>query len=109
MNLIAAQELLLQAHQYFGKHTEGYQTWGTVAFKQIAIRVDKNNILTSHPTLPLSMQSTEDYKLIPLKGNTYFQKIFFWKRNIQVAFITQQEYASQIKETIPPILEGWFP
>lgn len=105
MNLTAAQELLLQAHPYFEKHTEGYRTWGKVTFEQIAIRVDKNKILTSHPTLPLSMQSTKDYQLISLKGNTYFQKIFFWKRNIQVAFITRQEYASRIKETIPPILD----
>lgn len=105
MNLTSAQEHLLHAHQYFGRHTEGYQTWGRVTFQQIGIRVDRNNILISHPSLPLSAQTTEDYRLISIKGNTYFQKIFFWKRNIQVVFITQQEFASQIKNTIPPILD----
>lgn len=105
MNLKTAQEHILQAHKYFEQHTEGYQTWGKVEFKQIAIRVDKKNILVSHPTKALSEQTIEDFDLIPTKGDTYFQKIFFWKWNMEVAFLTQQEYASQVKETIPPILD----
>jgi len=105
VNLKTAQEHILQAHTYFEQHTEGYQTWGKVEFKQIAIRVDKKNILISHPTKALSEQTIEDFELIPLRGNTYFQKLFFWKWKIEVAFLTQQEYASQVKETIPPILD----
>lgn len=105
MNLISAQELILNSHHYFKEHNDGYKTWGKVSFKQIAIRVDGKNILTSHPTLPLYAQTATDFKLVPLKGDSYFQKIFASKRKIQVVFITQQEFASQIKETIPPILD----
>lgn len=105
MNLKTAQEHILQAPSYFEKHTEGYQTWGKVEFKQIAIRVDKNQILISHPTKPLADQTIHDFQLIPTKGSTYFQKIFFWNWNMEVAFLTQQEYASQVQETIPPILD----
>lgn len=105
MNLKSAQELILQAQSYFDHHSEGYQTWGKVELKQVAIRVDKNKILISHPTKSLSEQTIQDFELIPSKGKTYFQKIFFWKWNMEVAFITKQEYASQVNETIPPILD----
>lgn len=105
MKLAAAQQLILGANEYFELHNAGYKTWGKVNFLQIAVRLDDRKILISHPDKALSQQTLEDLKIIPLKGESYFQKIFFWRWNIQVILLTHQEYASQVKETIPPILD----
>lgn len=105
MNLTEAQQLILGAHAFFEKNIAGYKTWGKVDFLQIAVRFNKNKILVSHPDKPLSQQTIEDFKILPLKGENYFQKILFWRWKIQVVLLTRQEFASQVKETIPPILD----
>lgn len=105
MRLEEAQDLILQAHTYFKKHEASYQSWGKVNFLQIAVRLNDRKILLSNPDKGLDQQKAEDLKIIPLKGDTYFQKILFWSWNCHVVLLTHQEYASQIKETIPPILD----
>lgn len=105
MNLQSAQLQLLGAHQYFETQSAGYQTWGKVNFLRIALRVGKDQILISHPDKPLSEQTIADFQLLPLRGETFYQKIFFWRSGIHAVLLTHQEYASQVKETIPPILD----
>lgn len=105
MKLSEAQQLILGAHDYFEKNIAGYKTWGQVDFLQIAVRIDDRKILVSHPNKSLSEQSINDFQILPLKGESYFQKIFFWRWKIQIILLTRQEYASQVTETIPPILD----
>ena len=105
MKLKAAQELILNAPHFFKIHLEGYHTWGKVEFLQIAVRLDNKKILISHPEKPFEQQTQNDFEILPLKGNTYFQKLLFWKWSSDVVVMTRQEYASQVKETIPPILD----
>lgn len=105
MKLAEAQHLILHAHSYFEKHNAGYTTWGKVNFLQIAVRLDDRKILVSNPNKPLDKQTVEDLEVLPLKGSSYFQKILFWRWSSNVALLTQQEFASQVTETIPPILD----
>ena len=100
-----AQALILNANSYFEQHSVGYQTWGKVEFLQIAVRIDDQKLLISNPNKSLSNQTPEDLQEIPLKGHSYFQKILFWSRNCDIALLTHQEYAAQVTETIPPILD----
>src|SRR5690554_1584363 len=105
MELEKAQELILHAHTYFKKHEAGYKSWGKVNYLQIAVRLNDRTILISNPNKTLDQQEIQNLKIIPLKGASYFQKILFWNWNCKVALWTHQEYAAQIKETIPPILD----
>ncbi|MCO5248649.1 MAG: hypothetical protein M9887_06870 [Chitinophagales bacterium] len=105
MKLSEAQALILNAPQYFKANLEGYHTWGKVDFLQIAVRLDNNQLLLSHPDKALSEQTAEDLQVLPLKGDSYFQKLLFWKWRSNIVVMTRQEYASQVKETIPAILD----
>ncbi|MCZ2394416.1 MAG: hypothetical protein LC105_11200 [Chitinophagales bacterium] len=105
MKLIEAQNLILNAPAFFEQHLEGYQTWGNVNFLQIAVRLDNRKILVSNPDKSLKEQTINDFSILPLKGDSYFQKLLFWKWKINIALLTYQEFASQVNETIPPILD----
>ncbi|MCO5231452.1 MAG: hypothetical protein M9958_09885 [Chitinophagales bacterium] len=105
MTLSEAQNLILNAPQFFEEHLAGYQTWGNVNFLQIAVRLNDRKILVSNADKPLNEQTINDFTILPLKGDSYFQKLLFWKWKINVALLTYQEFASQVTETIPPILD----
>lgn len=105
MKLEQAQNLILGAANYFERQSQGYENWGQVHFLQMAVRLDDRQILVSHPEKPLSEQTEKDFKILPLKGESYFQKMLFWNWNCKIALLTQQEFASQVSETIPPILD----
>ncbi len=105
MTLIEAQQLIRSASDYFLHNREGYQSWGEVKFVQIAVRIDNRQLLISDPEKKLSEQTPEDLRIIPLKGDSYFQKILFWSPACNIALKTKQEFASQIQDTIPPVLD----
>lgn len=78
----------------------GYESWGKVTVKRIAIREGKNlfssGALQASDIEPLKVVSEED-KMIAA--------IFAARKNINCLIITAQEYGSTLKEEVPPILD----
>jgi len=78
----------------------GYESWGKVNVRRIAIRDGKSfytsNALRASDIMPLTPVSEEDKLLIA---------IFAARKNINCVMITAQEYGSTLKEEVPPILD----
>lgn len=98
-----AIQVLLDAANYFEHQSAGYNSWGKVKVLQIAIRLNNNEILLTNENTPLA--SLTAAAVNEGKNHSLFQQIFAKRKNIQVALLTQQEYASKVKKEIPPILD----
>jgi len=103
MNKQEAIQLLLKAADFFEQQSAGYKSWGKVEVLQIAIRLDNNEIITTPKNKALSSLTAQDF--VVADTDTVFSKIFSKRKKVQVILITQQEFASQVKEEIPPILD----
>lgn len=97
-----AIQTLLNAATYFEQQSAGYKSWGKVDVLQIAMRLDNNEIISTN-NKSLSTLSKED--IIPENTDSIFNKIFNKRKKVQVILLTKQEYASQVKKEIPPILD----
>ncbi len=103
MNKQTAIQTILNAGNYFEKQSAGYKSWGKVTVLQIALRTDENEILISSPSKSITSLTEKDITV--LQSDSYLAELFSKKKKIQAILITKQEYASQIKEEIPPILD----
>ncbi len=83
----------------------GYKSWGTVAIQRIAVREGKRICVTPSDS---SLSSAMGRWLLPV-GNSDEDKmiaaIFAKRSKINCIIITHQEYASTVKDEIPPILD----
>jgi hypothetical protein len=83
----------------------GYKSWGAVVVHRVAIRegqflytVPGDRALSSLTEADIaSLGNSEEDKLL--------EAIFAKRKNINCVFITRQEYASTLKEEVPPILD----
>lgn len=96
MNKAKAIETILLLHAFLTQHQQGYSTWGKVEVVEIAIRVEESGFVFA------SLQT--DWQIVKTE-NTFYQSIFNARKKIQVVLKTQQQFASQVKEEIPPILD----
>lgn len=103
MNKQEAIQVLLKAADFFEQQSAGYKSWGKVEVLQIAMRLDNNEIITTPKNKALSSLTAQD--IVVADTDTVFSKIFSKRKKVQVILITQQEFASQVKEEIPPILD----
>jgi hypothetical protein len=103
MNKQEAIQILLKAAGFFEQQSAGYKSWGKVEVLQIAMRLDNNEIITTPKNKALSSLTAQD--IVVADTDTVFSKIFSKRKKVQVVLITQQEFASQVKEEIPPILD----
>ena len=103
MNQQEAIQTLLNASDYFEQQSAGYKSWGKVMVTQIAMRLDNNEIILTQKNTILSSLTEQD--IVTENIDSVFSKIFSNRKKVQVILITQQEYASQVKEEIPPILD----
>lgn len=103
MNKQEAIQILLKAAGFFEQQSAGYKSWGKVEVLQIAMRLDNNEIITTPKNKALSSLTAQD--IVVADTDTVFSKIFSKRKKVQVILITQQEFASQVKEEIPPILD----
>jgi ribulose-5-phosphate 4-epimerase/fuculose-1-phosphate aldolase len=99
-----AIQTILTAADYFKIQSAGYKTWGKVEFLQIAIRQPNNQYLLTDASKALSEIKENDIQLLN-DTHSIFGQLFSKRKNINVILITKQEYASQVKEEIPPILD----
>ncbi len=103
MNKQEAIQLLLNAADFFEQQSAAYKSWGKVDVLQIAIRLENNEIITTAKNKALSLLTAED--IVVAHYDSILSKIFSKRKKVQVILITQQEFASQVKEEIPPILD----
>ena len=103
MNKQEAIQLLLNAADFFEKQSAAYKSWGKVDVLQIAMRLENNEIITTAKNKALSLLTAED--IVVADYDSILSKIFSKRKKVQVILITQQEFASQVKEEIPPILD----
>lgn len=103
MNKQEAIQAILKSAVYFNQQSAGYKSWGKVEVVQIAIRLDNNEIISTKQNKPLHSINEQDISMET--ANSIFAKIFAKRKKVKVIFITKQEYASQVKEEIPPILD----
>lgn len=96
MNKAKAIETILHLHAFLTQHQQGYSTWGKVEVVEIAIRVEEGGFVFASAQTDWQIVKTE---------NTFYQSIFNTRKKIQVVLKTQQQFASQVKEEIPPILD----
>ena len=80
----------------------GYESWGDVSIQRIAVR-DGASIFDSQIDNPSSKFKTESSRNI--EEDRIIASIFSKRKNINCVMITRQEYASTVKEEIPPILD----
>jgi hypothetical protein len=103
MNKQEALQILLNAANYFEQQSSGYKSWGKVEVLQIAMRLDNNVIISTNKSKPLSKLTNED--ILTEKTDSIFFEIFSKRKKVNIILITQQEFASQVKIEIPPILD----
>ncbi len=104
MNTQQAIKQIINAHHYFEQQSTGYKSWGKVEVLQIALRLDNDDILISNSSKKIHVLTESDIEINPQK-NTIFRQLFSSRKNVNAILITRQEYASQVKEEIPPILD----
>ncbi len=104
MNKPKAIETILHLHEFLIQHQQGYSTWGKVDVLEIAIRVEEGGyVFVPNKTDWPSIKAEE---LVHHKNeNSVYQNIFCVRKKIQVILKTRQQFASQVKEEIPPILD----
>ena len=104
MTIEEATSQLLNAHAFFEAQGAGYKSWGNVSVLQIAFRTSKDSYLLTRSERALAELAKEDIQLMS-STTSFFNQIFSSRKNITTILITQQEYASQVKEEIPAILD----
>lgn len=104
MNKEAAIQLLLNATNYFEQQSAGYKSWGKVDVLQIAIRLDNNEVIAVNYDAKLNSISEQDI-IVDNNKDSLFNQLFSKRKKVNVILVTKQEYASQVKEEIPPILD----
>jgi ribulose-5-phosphate 4-epimerase/fuculose-1-phosphate aldolase len=100
-----AEDIILNAGNYFEQVSSGYKTWGHVKVVQVAVRTGKQSYICSIPGKPIETWSHEDVLSKATTSSDLLGRIFAKRKDVQVILLTEQEYAAQVKETIPPILD----
>lgn len=90
------------AQAYFQQQSAGYNSWGKVQVKHVYMRRDDQSCW--HLSLT-GNQVSKDISVISFEAAGSVGLIFRKRKKIQVVLITSQEYGSQVKEEIPPILD----
>lgn len=102
MDRATAIEQMLNAAAYFDTQSAGYTSWGHVTVLQIACKTPDAQVLVTDADKTLERLTAQD---IQPNRSGVFQQIFNKRKDIGVILITKQQYASQVKREIPPILD----
>lgn len=104
MNKAKATETILNLHAFLTQHQQGYSTWGKVEVFEIAIRVEEGGyVFASDNTGWPYIKAEEIVQHKSSKG--VYQNLFNARKKTQIILKTRQQFASQVKEEIPPILD----
>jgi ribulose-5-phosphate 4-epimerase/fuculose-1-phosphate aldolase len=96
---------LISFIRHLNAASAGYKSWGEVTVQRIAVR-DGQNLYTLAAGRPLdSLTEADIVSLDDSEEDKMIAAVFAKRRNINCILITRQEYASTVKEEIPPILD----
>jgi ribulose-5-phosphate 4-epimerase/fuculose-1-phosphate aldolase len=98
-----ATKALLNAPAYFETQQEGYRSWGKVEVQQIAVRLDDGYLLADIKNVGKELSPKKIHHITDSTGT--FAQIFKQRKKINTILLTQQQYAAQVKDEIPPILD----
>ena len=104
MNKQEAINSLLGANDFFTTQSQGYKSWGNVNVLQVALRISATEFLVTDASKRLEEITPADIQLQTSSATTFGQ-IFSSQKKINTILITQQEYASQLTEEVPAILD----
>lgn len=104
MNKAKAIETILHLNAFLSHHQQGYSTWGKVEVLEIAIRVDEGGYTFASNTTGWPSIKAEEI-LHHKNENSVYQNLFNARKKTHVILKTRQQFASQVKEEIPPILD----
>jgi ribulose-5-phosphate 4-epimerase/fuculose-1-phosphate aldolase len=104
MNKQEAINSLLAANSFFEIQSESYKSWGNVNVLQIALRISAGEFLVTDVNKSLGAITAGDINLQSISKDV-FSQIFTSRKRINTILITQQEYASQLQEEVPAILD----
>jgi ribulose-5-phosphate 4-epimerase/fuculose-1-phosphate aldolase len=99
----AAINTLLSVPDFFAYHGAGYSSWGKVTVREAAIRFDQNQfafLSFSDHQIP----AEKDVLINPTEQKN-IAALFAHRKRIDVILVTEQLYAAQVLEEIPPILD----
>ncbi len=104
MNKQEAINSLLAASDFFTTQSQGYKSWGNVTVLQVALRISASEFLVTDVNKRLQEITVRDIQLQTSSSST-FSQIFSSRKKINTILITQQEFASQLQEDVPAILD----
>ena len=105
MNLNEAKLSALHAASYFETQSAGYKSWGHVEVLQIALKISKTQFVLTDENKKLTDLSLHDIQVIAINSSTTLGQLFLKRKSIETILITHQEFASKVKNEIPPILD----
>ena len=94
---------LLDAPAYFESQQEGYRSWGKVEVQQIAVRSEGGYLLVDTAGKGKSLTEKNIQFITDTTGT--FSQLFKSRKRINTVLVTKQQYAAQVKQEIPPILD----
>ncbi|MDB5282474.1 MAG: L-fuculose phosphate aldolase [Bacteroidota bacterium] len=95
---------LLNAHSYFETQGSGYKNWGHVKVLQIALKISDTEFLLTDDSKDLKQLTQSDIQQTT-SGPAIFRQIFSKRKRIGCVLITRQQYASQLQQEVPAILD----
>jgi ribulose-5-phosphate 4-epimerase/fuculose-1-phosphate aldolase len=102
---MSIRQELLSFIGHIGSVDAGYESWGKVTIQRIAIR-DGHEILSTPLGISLATLTDVDLKKATnCEEDKAITAIFAHRPQINCILITHQEYASAVREEIPPILD----
>lgn len=104
MNKQEIQSALLSAAGYFNAQSEGYKSWGHVNVLQAALRTNSTGFLVTDEKKQLPDITVNDIRS-GSSADTLLQPIFANRKKVSAILITRQQYASQLTEEVPAILD----
>lgn len=104
MNRQQGIQHLLKAQELFKEQSKGFQSWGRVEVQQVALKLTGNEFLLTDKKKIFETISETDIQLYTI-GENLVGKVFAAKKNQYAVLITRQEYASQLNEEMPAILD----
>ena len=104
MNEQETKSALLSAASYFNAQSEGYKSWGHVNVLQAALKFSPTGFLVTNEKKQLQGIMLNDIRS-GTTTDTLLQQIFADRKKVSAVLITRQQYASQLKEDVPAILD----
>jgi ribulose-5-phosphate 4-epimerase/fuculose-1-phosphate aldolase len=104
MNEQETKSALLSAASYFNAQSEGYKSWGHVNVLQAALKFSPTGFLVTDEKKQLIDITVNDIRS-GSATDTLPKQIFADRKKVSAILITRQQYASQLKEEVPAILD----